>query len=74
MQKSNCILTLYLFMFTLILFLYRFRNELARSLKDKMLLSKNFILPLLQDEQLIGRTRSVGSFSCKIMLLPIEIF
>ena len=64
MQKSICILTLYLFMFTLILFLHKFRNKLAHSLIDKMLLSKNFILPLLQDEQLIGRELgSVGSFS-----------
>ena len=32
MQKSICILTLYLFMFALNLFLHRFRNELAHSL------------------------------------------
>ena len=34
MQKSFCILTLYLFMFALNLFLHRFRNELARSLTN----------------------------------------
>ena len=35
MQKSICILTLYLFMFALNLFLHRFSNELARSLSNK---------------------------------------
>ena len=34
MQKRNCILILYLFMFALNLFLRRFRNEFAHSLTN----------------------------------------